>query len=211
MSTIVGGTVSKLVGGKFANGAVGSALSSLLEIAQLDSSKELVVGSGEGRGASPSFADLSIEAKGFGSANEAAHAFGEKYGPLGLDGPREYNTGIIQLGDEEFGYVKPLAGELGSKTVSVGAYDAALQARYGDAYISLAHTHFDSNLIFSSYDVQVAQILPLYLHNRSGQTLLLNSDIIRRTIRGSSYKGPNALRQYLNSNQGMQGECVYGC
>lgn len=162
--------------------------------------------------------DFNVElSRSFGSPDEAAIGFGDEYGQRGIAERIEYNTAIVQspsdlVGPPSYAYTSPLAGEAGSKTVRLGEYLKVVGRTHGARnVVALAHNHFDSNQRFSGvgYDTSVAQIMPLYLRNTSGQTRLLNREIIRRESRGT--RGPNPVKNYANSNSGFGGVCIHGC
>ncbi|MGH8320612.1 MAG: hypothetical protein ACRESI_01525, partial [Gammaproteobacteria bacterium] len=172
------------------------------------------VGSGDGSASNPTQTqyDTSIEQSGFKSPADAARAMGEKNEDSSVKNHQEYQAGIVKVGKGNYGYVTPITGAPGATVVNIRGYSDAIYARYGDAYIAFAHTHFDSNENFSPYDVVSASHFPLYLYNTNRETRLLNRELINSAVRGEPGAGyENRLRSYMNDNSGMPGECVYGC
>ena len=77
---------------------------------------------------------------------------------------------------------------------------------------AFAHIHFDEMMKFSPFDVAFVQhSMSLYLINQSGQLRFSNNEILRREVRSGGGRGTSALSHYLNTNSGMNGECLDGC
>lgn len=215
-AAIVGGTISELTGGKFANGAVTAAFAYAFSEAARGG---MTTGQGAGPGSSVNEFSTSLS-NGYGSPDAAAIGFGGEWGPRGIEGSVEYNTAMVDsmagdgMGPSAFHYTSPLAGSAGATTVPIGQYVRAVRAAHGrSSVVGIAHNHWDGNLKFSGLglDTSIAQVTSLYLYNRAGQTRLLNAGIIRREVQASSVRGANALQQYINNNDGMNGRCIHGC
>jgi RHS repeat-associated protein len=216
VAALVGGTASTISGGKFANGAVTAAFSYAFgEVARGGMS----TGSGDGPASEANAFDTSLS-KSYGSPDQTAIGFGGDWGPRGIAERVEYNTAIVEhwsaggMGPPAYSYTSPLAGSVGATTVPIGQYVRAVRAAHGrSSVVGIAHNHWDGNLKFSGLglDTSIAQVTSLYLYNRAGQTRLLNAGIIQREVQSSSVRGANALRQYINNNDGMNGRCIHGC
>jgi len=202
VAALVGVTASTISGGKFANGAVPGAFARAFGEVMSGASEQDIVGQGTGPTGTPAV-DVSIEESGFSTRTTAAMRFGSKYGAL--DDRTEYLTGFVEHGSG-WAYTKALSGGAGNTTVDVSQLRIALRSTYGAAYTrrgAIGHTHWDSNPYFSSYDVDVASRVSLYLYNQRGETRLLNSSIIARTVAGTRSATP--VQTYLQSHRTMPG------
>ncbi len=215
-AAILGGTVSEMTGGKFANGAVSGAFSYAIASAGAVS-RGLTTGSDDGPVSGANDFDV-ILSRSYGSPDAAAIGFGGDYGPNGIRDRIEYNTAIVETfaadeyGPSAYSYASPLAGDVGAKTVPLRAYLRAVADTHGARnVVAIAHNHFDNNHKFTGIglDTSVAQVMPLYVYNRAGETRVLNSTIIQREIAG--FRGASALKSYINVNNGMNGRCIHGC
>lgn len=211
VAALVGGTASTISGGKFANGAVTAAFARAFgEVAS--GGGDMALGSGDGAVGATGAIDTSIEASGFESRNDAARAFGDVYGPMSVDStPQEFAAGIVKIGTGNFGYTAPLEGAVRGRTLAVGALHRALGRAYGRSYVAMAHTHWDGNQSFSSYDLHFAQVMPLYLRNTGGQTRLLDRSIINRTLQSANIRGANRIQTYLQMHSTIPGSCIHAC
>jgi hypothetical protein len=211
VQALVGGAVSKGMGGDFANGAVTAAFARVFGEAATGGD-DMMLGSGDVSASLAGAIDTSMAASGFSSRNDAARAFGDVYGPMSVDGtPQEFAAGIIKVGPDNFGYTAALEGAVRGRTLAVGALHRALGKAYGRSYVAMAHTHWDANQSFSSYDLHFAQVMPLYLRNTSGQTRLLDRSIINRTLQSSNIRGANRIQTYLQTHSTIPGVCTHGC
>jgi hypothetical protein len=146
---------------------------------------------------------VSIEESGFSTRTAAARRFGAKYGPLSTDA--EYLSGFVEH-ESGWAFTKGLSGGAGNTTVDVTQLRSALRSTYGAAYTrqgAIGHTHYDANPNFSSFDVDVASRVSLYLYNQRGETRLLNSGIIARTVAGT--RGADPVQRYLQIHRTMPG------
>jgi hypothetical protein len=152
-----------------------------------------------------------LEAGGFASANEAAGAFAKAYAAKSGAQSVEFNAGIVRSSDGTFGYASPVSGPTSATTVNVSDYHRTLRDQFGDGYVALAHTSLDNDTRFSPVDANDATIMPIYQVLGSGQTWLLDKNIVRNRLREDTIQGPGPLRVYLQRHEGMSGECVNSC
>lgn len=155
--------------------------------------------------------ESSLEASGFKSANDAVEAFGKAYAAKGQTEAVEYNAGIVRAADGTFGYAAPLSGEPSAATVNVSSYHRRLRDMFGDNYVALAHTSLTDDTRFSPIDANDAAIMPIYQVLSSGQTWVLDKNIVRDRLREDTIQGPGPLRVYLRRHEGINGECVGSC
>ena len=153
----------------------------------------------------------SLEASGFSSANDAVKAFADAYAAKGQAEAVEFNAGIVRSADGTFGYAAPISGEPSATTVNVSGYHRTLRDQFGEGYVALAHTSLDNDTRFSPVDANDATIMPIYQVLSSGQTWLLDKNIVRDRLRSETTQGPGPLRVYLQRHEGMSGECVNSC
>jgi hypothetical protein len=153
----------------------------------------------------------SLEASGFSSANDAVKAFADAYAAKGQADAVEFNAGIVRSADGTFGYAAPISGEPSATTVNVSGYHRTLRDQFGEGYVALAHTSLDNDTRFSPVDANDATIMPIYQVLGSGQTWLLDKNIVRDRLRSETTQGPGPLRVYLQRHEGMSGECVNSC
>nr|WP_277347482.1 RHS repeat-associated core domain-containing protein [Wenzhouxiangella sp. XN79A] len=195
---IVGGTTSRISGGKFANGAVTAAMS--YAFGTLAQRTGRAVGSRSGSGADPVEVpdELDVEESGFPTAADAAKAAGARYGQIGVDSRREVQLGIVKLGDNNFGYLTPGWGSVGSDIVDPSGLLSAYRAA-GHEPFAWMHGHFDGQLNFSANDFWMAW-------ERSGSTYLVNRNLEVRRLRNHHLQSAlrNVPRHYPGGLAGLQ-------
>jgi len=170
----------------------------------------MVTGSDDGPMGQVSVPDeIAVEQSGFGTRDEAAKAFGDRYYSQGVGERAEYQTGVVALGKGNYGYVSPGAAPPGITRVDPSPLYNAIRAK-GFSVVGWAHTHWDDNLIFSGADMQfVYRTRPngvLYLTNAQGATSRLDYSMLRSAASG--YRGANGILQYINAAKGIAGERV---
>jgi hypothetical protein len=116
-ASVVGGTGSEAPGGKFANGAITGAFDySVGAIAQgFETASDATV-SDVADVVVP--ANLKVEARNFHTEADAAKAAGAAYGPLGVANKQEFDLGIIELGNQDWGYLTPGWGPVNATRVN---------------------------------------------------------------------------------------------
>jgi hypothetical protein len=158
VTTLVGGTLSRLSGGKFANGAVTAAFS--YAIGSMANRGTDVVGSGGagGAGAGNPTADAFLQAESanagqlFCSAScevsaDAAHAAaGNRYLGASLATRREVAWHVYDVGDGTFSFSYPSISGVGHTQLELPPRLPGLSRH------SAGHTHWDSNHQFSPQD-----------------------------------------------------------
>ena len=175
-------------------------------------------GQGSGvKSAPPTSTDVSIEGKGYATPDQAAQAFGKKYGNDAKTTKSEHQSGIVSYiekdGSTQYAFTKPFLGDPGSTIVPWGPYLGALSKTYPNAVYGYAHIHADNNRVFSLADAGFlsADRTVLYLNNQLGETRKLTAEIIKQNIRDAGIRGANQERQYARSHSGYEGSCVHDC
>lgn len=204
-TAVVGGTASVLAGGKFANGAVTAAFGYAFGAA---ASRGMATGSGNGPAGLVSVPDeIVVGESGFPTPGAAAKAFGGRYYQQGVDERAEYQTGIVRLDKDNFGYIVPGAGPAGATIVDPAPLFNAIRGA-GFKMVGWAHTHFDNNLWFSGTDMQFVKDndATMFMTNRNNETYQLTPDMLRRAASG--YRGTNRIDQFINGTRNFQGQRV---
>ena len=207
-SAVVGGTASQLAGGKFANGAVTGAFGYAFG-ATMNQNSELITGSSDGPLGMASVPDeIVVGESGFDDPNKAGKAFGDAYHESGVAKRVEYQTGIVQLGPKNFGYIIPGAGPVDATRVDPTPLFNAIRGA-GFRIVAWDHTHWDDNLKFSGADMQFVHNnnATMYMTNSAGETYKLNPGILNSAA--SSYRGANRVMQFINGSKGIQGERIW--
>jgi RHS repeat-associated protein len=148
----------------------------------------------------------------YSSAGGAAKAFGDAYYAKGVKEKSEYQTGIIYeqggiYGKGGYDYMSPGAGPPGARMVDPTALFDAINAA-GFNIVAWAHTHWDSNLMFSGADMQFVYRThgTLFMTNRDGMTYMLNYRILNNAASG--YQGAERILQYIEDAKDIQGQPV---
>ena len=150
---------------------------------------------------------IRLGGSGYKSPDEAAAAFGDAYAQQGVDEKAEYQTGIVEVAPGDYGYVVPGAGPRDGTVVDPTALFEAIRAA-GFKVVAWAHTHFDSNLMFSGHDMVFVKNTKgvLYMTNRDGNTYKLTPKDLNRA--SSGYGGANGFMRFVNSVKNIQGRHV---
>jgi RHS repeat-associated protein len=172
VAAIVGGTLSKITGGKFVNGAVSWAVQVMMRGAdQQDRPGGMISGSAaEGASGEASVPEeVKVEASGFLTPADAARAMLTAYHQETLKRRQEPQSAIVKIGADNWGYLTPGWGP----TDAVIVYTSKLAAAYKAAGYARGipiHGHFDSNLNFSTTDFErVWGGGYQYMFNRKGE------------------------------------------
>lgn len=209
-AVLVGGTISKASGGKFVNGAETAALQSIFmsvaRTAAFDQQPDVGSGGGE-KGVVSMPSKIAVGQSGFATPEDAAKAFGDEYYAQGVKEQSEYQTAIVKLGNNDYGYMLPGAGPQGATIVDpTPLFNAIKQAGY--TIVAWDHTHWDNTMTFSGSDMYFVKDTKgtLFLTNANGNSFELNYSMLRSASLGTM--GANPIGSYINSTKNIQGKPI---
>lgn len=213
LGAVVGGTVSKATGGKFANGAVTGAISAAFSGAEPELSNAQPTGSD---GAGDAMSDVllpravKIEASGFKTAEEAALALGGAYGKTGTANRQELQGGLTWIARDNWGYLTPGWGPVGSTKVDPSKLFAMYKAN-GLKVHAWMHGHWDAQLNFSAVDFDHVwgRTYATYMVNSAGEVRKLTHAHLRsalESMRGSTLRKDLSGLKHYYSQTGIPGD-----
>jgi len=204
---VVGGTISEIGGGKFANGAVTAAFSYAFASRGLSASKNgSAVGGESGELEVPN--SVKLEA-GNMTFRQAGKAFGDKYYQLGVKEGVEYQTAIVEDPNNpgKYGYTTATHAAKGVTIVDISKYNAAVEAA-GFGVYGWAHTHFDAMTKFSGNDMNFANVTTtIFLTDAGGSTSMLTRKFLLNAVSNGGYRGLYKVDNFIrdNSETGISG------